>query len=230
VKTISGKKFISMAALADRLGVSKRTLQRWEKDGRLSRPEFQERVEGKLGGGNDRWYSPAEVQAAIALLSRQKEQQQEAKEKAQLRTPLQQPWLTREDRTVQPPRRWGRIQGGEQQEPEPEVLQVEVCPHCGGRDTIVHTLEAIQGAHPVFGEVVRCEKCGTEVGDEQELPAEPERWGTAGDGGYTAAFFPATSTASTRRRPEPLTHVAGAVRPSGPVKQPRFERPLDPLG
>jgi hypothetical protein len=233
-RTIDGQKFLSRAGLAERLGVSKRTVQRMELDGRLRRPKLMTEKTGTIRSGQEAWYSPSEVQEALAVLAQVKEEQKEAAEAAQEqarhRAPQRGPWQPTGERSPAP-KRWQKLQDANAEEAdETPLLKPEQCPHCGGRDTIVHVLEPIPGARTAFGEVVFCEKCNQEIVPEVEAEIEQDRWGSWGQApNYPAsAFFPATSTTSPRRRPEPLTSVRGAVREQ-PRPKPRIEIPLPPL-
>jgi hypothetical protein len=106
-KTVSGLKYRSMRGLADEarargVPVSKRKLQRWELDGRIPKPELLITKSGGFGGA-ERWYNPSEVEAVIATVAGQR--QQDA-------TPTLRSWGEVEKRPPVTVERWENLQGG----------------------------------------------------------------------------------------------------------------------
>jgi hypothetical protein len=227
-KTVDGQKLLSMAGLAEKLGKSKRTVQRAEADGKLPKPAHTTSKEGLLGHGAERWYAPDEVQAAIALFAREEQQQQEATRTRLVPSPRR-PWNTTDSKRTEI-KRWQHLQDPTRQDtPEVEAAAMgeERCPHCGAKDTLVW--------QPRWSEVALkeepfCDNCGCAVVLEEDNPPEPEAWGSSGAGGYPVSVFSSALASSTaRRRPQPLTTVRGAVRTQRPSR-PKVNIPLPPLG
>jgi hypothetical protein len=224
-KTVDGVKLVSMAALAELVGKSKRTIQRAEADGKLPRPEHTISKPGLLGHGSERFYSPSEVAAAVALFAKEDQLAQE-ESGTRLFGPqpsTARPWQSDRHAGSQP-RRWSRIDSREQEEAVAEVEKMgeERCPSCKRTGTIVWQPRQ---TGITLKETAFCTHCDQAVVPIAEFspPAQPNTWGS---GGFPVPLS-ATPPTPRRQRPEPLT-VRGAVRAPKPAR-PRIDIPLPPL-
>jgi hypothetical protein len=66
--TVDGVEYVSTRALANAIGCSTKTILRAEKEGRIAKPERTVPTRGLRFGGATRFYSPAEVATAVAVL------------------------------------------------------------------------------------------------------------------------------------------------------------------
>jgi hypothetical protein len=224
--TVDGTEFISMAALAARVGKSKRTLQRMEREGRLAKPEHLIRKPGLLGGGSERFYTPKEVEHVVTVLAAEQQRNEVATTRLVERRPTR-PWLSERhtETDANRVRQWSGIEDpASESTPEPEPLTSEPCPHCGGKD-IVWSHSGIRGAHPSLNQYAFCEGCQRQVVPEATFDPPAQR-GFWGDSYSIAAAIP---VCGIRRRPRPLTSVQAAVRAPKPAPTRRLNilPPLD---